>query len=190
MRDAPVSGGIKLPTECTGQYDTIVTSERAVQIRSGKKQGKKEKKREPEGWMDTEELRVKWLIKAPLGSPRALWGWRRPKQGRSRWGGRGAVAQRPQQEAKGTKRTRSSVVQVRLRGRPCTERWLLFARTPEGRRAGKGKKTKTKTKIKNHSAQKKPHLSCTALIGGKNNLISRGLETEKSHTQETSSLLL
>lgn len=45
MGDAPANGGINLPTECTGQYDTIVTSERAVQIRSGKNKTKKRKKK-------------------------------------------------------------------------------------------------------------------------------------------------
>lgn len=82
MRDAPANGGINLPTECTGQYDTIVTQERAVQIRRGKNKTKKRKKekREPEGWMNTGELRVKWLIKAPL----AVLGPRRDGEGRSR----------------------------------------------------------------------------------------------------------
>lgn len=37
----------------------------------------------------------------------------------------------PHQEAEGTRRTRRIAVHVRLRGRQCTEHWLLFARTPK-----------------------------------------------------------
>lgn len=44
------------------------------------------------------------------------------------------MAQWPHQEAKGTKRTRSSAVHVRLCNRQCSEHWLLFARTPKKKR--------------------------------------------------------
>lgn len=43
------------------------------------------------------------------------------------------TAQRPHQEAEGTRRTRSSAVHARLRGRRCTEHWRLLARTPAAR---------------------------------------------------------
>lgn len=46
------------------------------------------------------------------------------------------MAQRPHQEAEGTRRTRSSAVHSRLCGRQCTEHWLLFARTPKRREGG------------------------------------------------------
>lgn len=42
------------------------------------------------------------------------------------------MGHRPHQEAKGTRRTKASV-HVRLSGKWCTERWLLFARTPKRR---------------------------------------------------------
>lgn len=50
------------------------------------------------------------------------------------------MAQRPHQEAEGTRRTRSRAVHSRLCGRQCTEHWLLLARTPK-RREGGGEQT-------------------------------------------------
>lgn len=142
LRESERGGGVSdasaeqiFPQNVQDSTTPLLRRKELCKLEGAKIRPRKKKKREPEGWMNTEELRVKWLIQPPL----AVLGPRQDGEGRRRSAsvggrerGRGAAARRPQHEAKGTRRTRSSVVQVRLRGRPCTERWLLFARTPEG----------------------------------------------------------
>lgn len=132
-RSARRPGEQILPPNARDSTTTIVTAGRAVQSGRRRNESKKTKEKgEPEGWMKSRVL-YKWMTNRP--SPplavRGPVGMEEAEAGRTVGG-----AQRPQQEAKGTRRTRSSVVQARPRRWPCTERWLLFARTPGGRGAG------------------------------------------------------
>lgn len=77
----------------------------------------------------------------PLWHNLGPWGWVRPKQTSSlelrSWRLAAPsmtmrMGHRPHQEAKGTRRTKTSV-HIRLSDRRCTERCLLFARTPKRR---------------------------------------------------------
>lgn len=87
------------------------------------------------------ELHVNRQI-IPLWHNLGPWGWVRPEQTSSQKELRSwrlvapsmtmRMGLRPHQEAKGTRRTKTSV-HVRLSDRRCTERCVLFARTPKRR---------------------------------------------------------